>query len=215
MAVAWLVLMVLFPILSTIIIVRNFDSVLEKDFKDKYGELTSNIQTRNSGSFLYTSIFLAHRAAMAMIIVLLQSYPYFQIQLNLFVASLVLIYIGWVRPFTNKILNVMETFNALGVLLVAYFMLMFTDWLPSNKVRYDMGWYMVGVVIFLISFNMIVNAFCTLLEAKSNFKTKLIKHKINRVANRALSQRNKKLSMELKQLVSKDRARELGLHSFI
>ena len=61
---------------------------------------------------------------------------------------IVLMLTGWVRPLAGIESNNIETFNAFGTLVCAYFILMYTDFLRSNKTRYDVGWWMVGIICF-------------------------------------------------------------------
>jgi len=64
-----------------------------------------------------------------------------------------LIYLAMVRPFEEDYLNDLEFFNECCTLGMAYFLILFTDWMPDVNIRWNSGFIMIA----LIGFNMLVN----------------------------------------------------------
>ena len=67
-------------------------------------------------------------------------------------ACLMLIYLAMVRPFEEDYLNDLEFFNECCTLGMAYFLILFTDWMPDVNIRWNSGFIMIA----LIGFNMLV-----------------------------------------------------------
>ena len=50
----------------------------------------------------------------------------------------------------------MERFNELMISLVSIFMFLFSDILPDDRMKYDVGFYMVYSVVFMMAVNLVV-----------------------------------------------------------
>jgi len=50
----------------------------------------------------------------------------------------------------SKLLNAIEIFNELTLLICSYFMFLFTDFIKDAEFRYHLGWYFIRVIIFNI-----------------------------------------------------------------
>jgi len=64
-----------------------------------------------------------------------------------------MIYVGWLMPFVSKLMNQLEIFNIYVTLFSCYFLISFTDFLWSNKVRYDLAWILISVIALAIAVN--------------------------------------------------------------
>jgi hypothetical protein len=58
-----------------------------------------------------------------------------------------------VMPYTDNLLNGIEIFNELSLLVTSYFLLSFTDWVGEPEFRYTIGWTFTG----FLGFNIFVN----------------------------------------------------------
>jgi len=96
---------------------------------------------------------MLRRILFAALLVFSGDYPYIQLMLSIIVTMLVICYILVTRPFEEALLNKMEFFNELSVLIASYIILLFSPFLDDYNLIYKMGWLMIGIV----SFNLIVN----------------------------------------------------------
>ena len=81
---------------------------------------------------------------------------YFQVQAIIFKCSLIMIYIGYFRPFDKRLASILELVNEILILLCTYSLVMFTAFVPEASTRYLCGWYVIGLVFLLISINLVV-----------------------------------------------------------
>jgi hypothetical protein len=74
----------------------------------------------------------------------------------------VIIYVALVKPFELPLLNHMEIFNEYCILLAACHLFLFTDFVDSPEMQYDIGYSIIGVTILNIIVNMLVMFWATL-----------------------------------------------------
>jgi hypothetical protein len=70
----------------------------------------------------------------------------------------VLIYLIYSRPFGKPLLNMIEIFNEFCILVAAYHLFAFTDYLDDVRIKYNGGWSLIVITII----NIIVNLFIML-----------------------------------------------------
>lgn len=58
----------------------------------------------------------------------------------------------------NKFLNGMELMNELTLFFASYFLFFFSSFLPDQEMKYEMGWYFIG----LATLNIVINWFAML-----------------------------------------------------
>ena len=120
---------------------------------------------------MYQSTFIARRMVFALIIVIFKNYPSLQIMFFFYQCLLVYMYNIHARPFEEPELNHLELFNEVCILLSAYHLLAFTDWIPS-ELEYDHIHEGFGIsMIAVTAINVIVNT--TIMMVKSLKKLKL------------------------------------------
>lgn len=106
---------------------------------------------------LFTPIlFLLRRLSYALSVVLLIRFNFFQIQFLAFKMSLIMIYMGYVKPYTTLYKNKLEICNEIILLLAVYCLILFTEFVPGPEIRYKCGWAMIAVTFTLIAVNMTV-----------------------------------------------------------
>lgn len=93
--------------------------------------LTEDLQSEDRGAVLFNVMFMARRVVIAFNIVALTNRGYFQTQITLLLTSFVIIYQGWVRPFNSKKRNRHEVINEVLILLNAYFLIVFSEFVPD------------------------------------------------------------------------------------
>jgi hypothetical protein len=72
-----------------------------------------------------------------------------------------LIYVGWSTPHTEAIYNMVEKINQVLLLLVGYLMILNTDFLTNQYIRYYVGWVAIflGFVIYIFNFFVLLGIF--------------------------------------------------------
>ena len=68
------------------------------------------------------------------------------------------------------LLNYMEVFNEICVLIATYHLFLFTDFVPDPELRYNIGWSIIGVTLVNIVVNMLVMFWSTINQLKLMFK---------------------------------------------
>lgn len=100
--------------------------------EERISELYEGVRTESKAALLYSSTFIIRRLAFASILVNLSGYPAFQIIAFFNLSVLLCAYIVGVRPFANPALNRIEIFNEFCILLTAYHLVLFTDYVPGD-----------------------------------------------------------------------------------
>lgn len=70
--------------------------------------------------------------------------------------TLLMIYTGYVSPYTTSYKNKLEICNETILLLAVYCLILFTEFVPDPEIRYQNGWAMIFVTFTLIAVNMAV-----------------------------------------------------------
>ena len=82
-------------------------------------------------------------------------------------------------PFSVPLLNYMEIFNELCVLMATYTLLFFTDAYADSDLQYKIGWITVGMTMLNIGLNTLIIFIQTILTLKSNVRK--IKAKVQKL----------------------------------
>lgn len=67
-----------------------------------------------------------------------------------------LAYVLTVMPFETKLMNITEIINEVTILLVAYHLLFFSDFITNPNVEYDVGWSPIILILASILFNLVI-----------------------------------------------------------
>ena len=132
----------------------------------KFGSTYSEIKTDSKAALLYNVIFMLRRLLFSLIAVVMDGSPVLQVQLLIFHCILMLIYNILVQPFEEPTLNYLEIFNELCIIVAAYHLIPFTDFLDDPEIKYEIGWSIIGITTFNIGVNMI---FMSLLSLRKLF----------------------------------------------
>jgi hypothetical protein len=60
------------------------------------------------------------------------------------------------KPFEDKKVNFLESFNEGTILVVSYFLFYFTDFVESQDLKDYIGYFFIGVITFAIAVNWII-----------------------------------------------------------
>ena len=66
-----------------------------------------------------------------------------------------MIYVGYFRPFEIPFNNKMELFNESVTIVCTYGLICFSAFVSDARTRYLCGWVMIGLISFLVLFNLV------------------------------------------------------------
>src|SRR3569833_1698536 len=66
---------------------------------------------------------------------------------------LIIAYLGYIQPFSVKLVNKIEIFNELTIMTVGYHLILFTEFVPSIEMQYMAGYSVIAITIFNILVN--------------------------------------------------------------
>ena len=79
-----------------------------------------------------------------------------------------IIYNKLVRPFESPLLNKLEIFNELCIMVAAYHLFIFTQYVDDQEMQYNVGWSMIGVTVLNIVVNMGIMGYASFKEMKQS-----------------------------------------------
>ena len=159
------VIALLMPFYTSIFHGWNIDKMDDANFSQKFGALYSGLNLdkkdskRKSGLF-FPFFFVLRRLLFFVAAIFLQQYTLFQLAIQFFCSTTMIIYLGYWWPFHTPLFTKIEIFNEVTTLLLLYHLFMFTDWIPMATIRYLMGWSFIAVTVMNLMFHlgsMVVN----------------------------------------------------------
>jgi hypothetical protein len=99
-----------------------------------------------------------------------------------------LFYLLAYRPFTSKIINVLEIYNEISILILTYILWEFSDFVPSSTMRYKIGWFYSAVLVLNIAVNCTTTLYITCINPCIVRKIRLwlLKRKLRRAIKKEL-----------------------------
>ena len=67
-----------------------------------------------------------------------------------------MIYVGYFRPNILPLANYIELFNESLLIVCTYSLICFSAFVPDASTRYKCGWALIGLICFLMLFNLIL-----------------------------------------------------------
>jgi len=104
------------------------------------------------------TLFLLRRLIVGVTIAFFRTYYFVQLEILMVTSLLCLCFILLFKPYKTWLNNMVEMLNECFVILTVYIMHGFSFFIPSRKVRYDIGWFYISVVgiVFLLNLAVIV-----------------------------------------------------------
>ena len=93
-----------------------------------------------------------------------------QLAVQTAVAVGMVIYLQWYRPYETNHANNIETFNEATILVLTYFLFCFTDFVPIDKIRNDLGVYYIYTSFFNIAVHMLVMFYNSILSIRLSIR---------------------------------------------
>ena len=88
-----------------------------------------------------------------------------------------MIYTGYMRPYETRLANNLELVNETFIILCSYFLVIFSAFLSDAEARYISGWYLVGLVVFLVILNLAAIQFKGISHIVRYCRLRFIRHK--------------------------------------
>ena len=175
--------LVLFPVATSIYLLRNRGKLDSQNFKNRFGEVVLDLRIGERMAVLYQVFFMARRMAYAFILINFLDRSYLQIQLVIVAICLpTLIYVGGFRPFQTKMKNRVDLVNEVFTTLCSYSLVTFSDFVPDKPTKYDSGWSIVGAVFFLMLFNLTAITIESLVNLFYKLKLRWLRRKARKMA---------------------------------
>ena len=115
-------------------------------------ELFELYRVKNSAQ-IYQLLFLIRRYSIMLILVGMPTLKYAQIFGQILSTAVVICYLWAFQPFENGFHNTKEILNEVIVIIAAYPLFMCTAWINDEKLRIDVGWFIVACIGASMLFN--------------------------------------------------------------
>ena len=143
LALIVLILMGLLVPFLIILYFRNFSILGEARFKTRYGagvEETSLVKKVSPRSILaYPVFFFGRRLIFALSAVYLEKFLWAQLAIQMIISVFMVIYLRTYKIMDSTFSNKMEVLNECTVIVLVYFLMLFTDFVPSPETRNEIG----------------------------------------------------------------------------
>jgi hypothetical protein len=126
--------------------------------KTLFGSLCSGLDVEKQINAQFTTLFLLRRLIVGVTIAFFKTYYFVQLEILMVSSLFCLCFILLCMPYKTWLNNVVEMLNECFVILTVYIMHGFSFFIPSRRVRYDIGWVYIGVVgvVFLLNTAVII-----------------------------------------------------------
>ena len=124
-----------------------------ENFEKRYGALYINLDKDKLTAIVFTFVFLIRRLAFAYTICFVDKNITFQILVLDFLSTILLSYYICAKPMQDAINNFVHIFNEVIILVCAWSLFLFTDYVPDPLQRHSFGYY----YLTFIAINFLVN----------------------------------------------------------
>ena len=170
------------PLFTLVFYYCKIDSIEDEEFKDKYGTLYEGLELdmdkdKRKEALIYPFLFILRRIVFMISVIFMAHFTWSQIAINFASSFTMVIYFGFVWPFESHGITKLEIFNEIITILLCYFMLCFTDWVPKAELRYAIGWIFIIVISLHLGFHLVILLNNTYIIVKQKAREKFYKRK--------------------------------------
>jgi hypothetical protein len=101
-------------------------------------------------------IYMVRRLFMAFSLVYLHDYPFMQLWLNIGWSIVHAVYVMMLVPFTDKIGNIIESYNEITFMVVSTFAFGFADIITDIDAKDKLGNFLIWIIALMIGINFII-----------------------------------------------------------
>ena len=113
-------------------------------------------------------------------VVFMAHFTWAQIAINFATSFFMIFYFCYVWPFESHQMTKLEIFNEVTAIQLCYFMMCFTDWVPSTQTRYALGWIFIVIISLHLGVHMTILLYNTYTILKRKAKEKYYRRKSHR-----------------------------------
>jgi hypothetical protein len=120
--------LLLLPLLIVVIWCMKLETLRSKKVNDIIGSLYSDLNLKAKACTFYPMVFIGRRVVMSLLFVYFSKRDGIQILILLYMNLAIMIYVGMVQPFTERLKNRLEHFNESFIYLFTILSALFTDY---------------------------------------------------------------------------------------
>lgn len=102
---------------------------------------------------MQTFFYLIRRMIFAASIVYFDALPFIQAALNIVISMIILCYMIIVLPIKNRKTFIFEIYNEFTLLVLSYFLMLYADIITDIELRYNLGWFVIGITLLNLTVN--------------------------------------------------------------
>jgi hypothetical protein len=121
-----------FPLVIVAILYRLFPRLELSETKERFGSLYEVLKLKSKTALHFNAFFVSRRFIYALTIVTMKSVQGIQVIFMMFQSIGILIYLIYVKPFQEPLLNRLEIFNELCILCTVYHLIIFSDFVERG-----------------------------------------------------------------------------------
>lgn len=153
-----------YPILTMMVVAKYKAWLDSPKLMNRIGNLYSDIRLkgRYDMNLMYYTLFLLRRIVFVAIPTFLYKFPFYQIQVLMFLTSCYILFYAGAQPHIESRRRQMEVFNEWMVLVMIYHLVSFSEFNMSNAAQFNMGYSYImclGIVVFVNLFQMMHKMF--------------------------------------------------------
>ena len=119
---------VLLPIFSVTYLYMNKNKLVDPDFNIKFGTLYLNLNLQKASAYLSTMFFTTRRIVLGITTVLYSDYLILIFVVYIYSSIMQLCFYLHFLPFDSFVKNLLEIINEVLILMSAYYIIMFSDY---------------------------------------------------------------------------------------
>jgi hypothetical protein len=151
LAIAALALtIVAYPVSSVWILVSSKKHLSKRSIRKRIGYLYYMINLNTWVTRMYPLVYVFRRLLILILIMWVSKLKGIQVMTQLYLDTLILVYVGNQRPFKSRMLNNLNLINEAIILNLTTLMMLFTDFCTVRSAQYNLGWiFIIEVILFI------------------------------------------------------------------
>ena len=168
-----LILLLCLPCFSYIYLKQNFEKLDTKEFKLKYDSLYQNMYPLKPTVYQMTTLFCIKRLIFGISTAYLSQFVVAHMYVYVFIPLFCFGFNLTNRPMTTRLDNFKENINEVVVLICAYFIPMFTQWICDPMVRYQLGWIYNYIMFSVVLINFLIIFYQIFIEIRKQNRKRI------------------------------------------
>ena len=165
------VVCVLFPIVVTVHLYRNFENLEAEDFQENYECLYEDLKTDSRTSSFYLMYFTLRRMIYIIVFTFASHLNVFQVLALLILSLINLVYLFGNKPYSDRSTNNAEILNEIVVYICCVTNLIYVNIGLPMKFRTYTGFFMIGVCLLNMIINLLIVMKGSIMDIKNDFFT--------------------------------------------